>query len=260
MKSSLLGIVLLSFLPLAAVTAEDADAQALIKRVVDAQLTSGFIIRAKLTVSDAGSDSRRSAQIRVKCRRDDGGVRLLYQTLWPTAEKGAALYMEKATSRNLTGFFFTPPNKVEPLTAERLGTPYLDSDLNLEDLIEDFWQWPNPKFSGEEVVDREPCRIINLRPPSEAKSSYSLIRAWVSEEKATPFRLVKFDRAGHAAKEFAIQKVMHRDKLWVPVVTLISKPGKAQQTLFEISRGDRDLDIPVADFSLEEIKKDAAKN
>lgn len=260
MRPLLLALIFISVAPLARIHAEDNEARALVQRVVDAQLTRGFIIRAKVTVSDSASDLRRVAQIRVKGRRDHDGTRMLYEVLWPAPDKGAAVCLERPVKGNLTGFSFMPPDKTEPITAERLATSYLDSDLNLEDLIEDFWQWPDPKAGGAEQINKEMCRIINLRPPPEAKSSYSLVRAWISEEKAVPFRLVKFNQAGQPAKEFAIQKILRDHRFWVPVATQIQKPGKTQQTVVEISRGDRDLDIPVATFSLEQIKKAAPAN
>ena len=67
-------------------------------------------------------------------------------------------------------------------------------------------------------------------------------------------------RQGQAAKEFLIQKIVQNQKFWFPMVTIIQKPGGTRQTLFEISRGDRDVEVPLSDFSLDEIKKTAAAN
>ncbi|HVF70387.1 MAG TPA: outer membrane lipoprotein-sorting protein [Chthoniobacterales bacterium] len=251
-------LLLLLFVALfaaAIMRADEPDAKTLVRRVADAQLTSGFTIRAKLMVAEAGSETRKTFQLRIKGRRDDSGIRLLYQILWPTAEKGAALYLERLEKGNLTGFSFTPPDKVQSIGAEQLSSAYLDSDLTIEDLIDDFWRWPDVKSGAEEGVNRENCRIVNLRPSTETKSRYSLIRAWISEEKAVPMRIVKFDRKGEAVKEFSVEKVTQRDKLWFPVSTVIRKPGGTQQTWFEISRGERDVEVPLSDFSVEEIRK-----
>jgi len=239
---------------------EDADAKNLVNRILDAQHTRGFIIRAKLTVSETGSDAHKAAQLRIKSRRDERDSRWLYQVLWPTAEKGTALYLERVGKKSLGGFFFTPPDKVEAIGNDPLGIAYLSSDLSLEDLVDDFWQWPDPKAGAQEEAGRETCRIVNLRPPPDMKSNYSLIRAWISEEKAVPMRLLKFNRQGQAAKEFTVQKIVQNQRFWFPMVTIIQKPGGTRQTTFEISRGDRDVDVPVSDFSLEEMKKAAAAN
>jgi Outer membrane lipoprotein-sorting protein len=236
---------------------EEPDAKALVQRILDAQHTRGFLIRVKLTVSETGSETRNAWQLRIKGHRDETGSRLLYQVLWPAADKGHALYLERSGRKNLEGFFFTPPGKMEPIAADPLATSYLGSDLSLEDLLDDFWQWPEPKAGAQEEAGREICRIVNLRPPPDARSSYSLVRAWISEEKAVPMRLLKFNRQGDAAKEFLVQKIVQNEKLWFPMTTIIQKPGGSRQTLFEISRGDRDVEIPPTDFSVEEIKKGA---
>jgi hypothetical protein len=248
------------FLPPGFVWAEDAVAKVLVNRILDAQHTRGFVIRAKLTVSETGSDLHKAAQVRIKGRRDETSARWLYQVLWPTAEKGAALYLERLGKKNLSGFFFTPPDKIEAIGDDPLGASYLNSDLSLEDLADDFWQWPDAKAGAQEQAGRETCRIVNLRPPPDVKSNYSLVRAWISEEKAVPMRLLKFNRQGQPAKEFMVQKIVQNQKFWFPMVTIIQKPGATRQTIFEISRGDRDVEVPVSDFSLEEIRKAAAAN
>lgn len=90
-------------------------------------------------------------------------------------------------------------------------------------LTDDFWQWPDVKPGTREEAGREHCLIVNLRSPSEAKTNYSLIRAWISEEKAVPMRLLKFNRQGHAEREFLVQKIVQNQKFWFPTVTIIQK-------------------------------------
>jgi hypothetical protein len=238
--------------------AADAETRALVQRLLETQRTNGFILRTKLTVSDTAIEARRVAQIRVKSRREPDVTRLLYEVLWPAADKGNVLSLERSATGSLKGFHLAPGNEIAPITTAALQTRYLDSDLTVEDLIEDFWQWPDATAAGEEQVERELCKIINLRPPSGARSSYSLVRAWISIEKTVPMRIVKFDRSGKP-KEFAVQKIMRKDDLWVPVVTRIQTPGSSRHTLFEISGGERDVDIPPQDFSLEKLKRAAAQ-
>ena len=240
--------------------ADEPDAKALVSRILEAQHTRGFTIRAKLTVSETGVQAHWAAQLRIKGRRDENGTRLLYQVLWPAADKGAALYLERLSKKPLTGFHFTPPDKMEPIGADALSTSYLGSDLSIEDLTDDFWQWSDAKAGAREEAGREQCLIVNLRPPSDAKTNYSLIRAWVSEEKAVPMRLLKFNRQGQAEREFLVQKIVQNQKFWFPTVTIVQKPGGTRQSTFEISRGDRDAEVPLSDFSVDEIKKGVGGN
>jgi hypothetical protein len=251
---TLLVVLLVSVLT-ALARAEEPEAKALVARILDAQRTRGFTIRAKLTVSETGAETRKAAQLRVKGRRDETGTRLLYQILWPATDKGSALYLERLGKKTLSGFFFTPPETLEPIGPDALSASYFGSDLSVEDLTDDFWQWPDVKPGAREEAGHEHCLIVNLRPPSDAKTNYSLIRAWISEEKAVPMRLLKFNRQGEAAKEFLVQKIVQNQKFWFPTVTIIQKPGGTRQTAFDISRGDRDAEVPLTEFSVEEIKK-----
>lgn len=253
-------IIVLASTAIAFSRAEEPDAKALVSRILEGQRTPGFAIRAKLTVTETGGEAHKAAQLRIKGRRDESGTRLIYQVLWPVADKGTALYLERLGKKALAGFFFTPPDKMESIGADALSTLYLGSDLSVEDLTDDFWQWPEVKAGVREEAGREQCLIVNLRPPSDAKTNYSLIRAWISEEKAVPMRLLKFNRQGQAEREFLVQKIVQNQKFWFPTVTIIQKPGGTRQTTFEISRGDRDVEVPLSEFSIEEIKKGAAGN
>src|SRR6266567_8757339 len=129
-------------------------------------------IRAKLTVTDPASGVRNATQILVKQRRAGEVRTLLYQVLWPPSRKGEALCLEKSDSGVVTGFFFEPPDKVTPFAPAHSQDAYLDSNLSIEDLTEDLWQWPSQKITGEEVVNGEVCQILDSSPPAGLHSSY----------------------------------------------------------------------------------------
>ena len=242
---------------LAAVRGADSAAEELLGRMLDAQSTRGAMFRAKLVVTDTATNEHRAAQLRVKVRRDDDCTRLLYLVLWPRPYQGQALYFERTRDGTVTGFLFEPPDQVTPLTPALLSRSYLDSDLNLEDLAEDFWRWPSPAISGEETVKGDLCKIIELRPPPGLKTPCSLVRAWISTRKAAPLRLEKFGSDGSLSKRFVVEKVVRQDKVWAPVTTTVQVPNRTQETTLEISNGNRDIEIPLEEFSLEAIRKSA---
>jgi len=255
--SSLPWLVMVLVLQLARARGADPAAEELLGKVLDAQRNRGAVIRAKLVVTDTATEERRAVQLRLKVRCDDDCTRRLYQVLWPRQRQGQALCLERTREGSVTGFLFEPPDQVTPLTPEMLGRPYLDSDLSLEDLAEGFWHWPSPSISGEETVKGEPCKIIDLRPPAGSKTSYSLVRAWVSPRQAVPLRLEKFGGDGTLAKRVLVEKVVLHDKNWVPVTAVVQTPGRKQETTLEISSGYRDIEIPLEEFSLAAIRKSA---
>jgi hypothetical protein len=236
-------------------SAADRAAEDLIAKIEESQDTRGAMIRAKLSIEDAKSGRTTSAQIRIRLRRDAKVTRLLYQVLWPSDHKGEALSLERSARGAITGFLYDPPEKITPVNASTMSRPYLDSNLTIEDLGEDFWQWPSQRISGEEMIGGEACKIVESRPPAGVRSSYSLIRSWISPSKLLPLRIEKFGRDERLAKRFTVQKTSRHDGHWVPVTTVIQNSGGTLQTTLDFSRGERDVEIPVEEFSPERIKR-----
>ncbi len=249
--------ILASALVLLAVQSPAADRAAadLIAKIEESQRTDGAVIRAKLTVENTKSGDSSSAQIRIRLRHDANATRLLYQVLWPAAHKGEAVSIERTPKGRVSGFIFTPPGTAAPLNAAAMGRAWLGSNLSIEDLAEDFWQWPSQRISGEETISGEPCKIIESRPPSDARAGYPLVRSWISPAKLVPLRIEKFGQDGRLAKRFTVLRTSRRDGKWVPVTTVVQSPGSAVQTTLELSRGERDVEIPVEEFSIERVSR-----
>ena len=217
-----------------------------------------LLIRFKITVADAANGQRSSAQILVKRRRDGDMTRLLYQVLWPASHRAEALYLERTSAGAAGGFVFTPPDNFQPLTPDLMGAPYLDSDLSIEDLAEDYWQWPSQEDGGEETINGDRCAIIISRPPPGLDTEYSLIRTWVSIDKTLPLRIERMGRDERLRKWTVVHKVANRDHAWVPLITVTQSAGQPRLTTMEFSRGSRNAAIPVEEFSVENIKRPAS--
>jgi hypothetical protein len=239
--------------------AADGAADALVARVVANQATRGAVIRAKLTVEAPGSDRAAVAQLRIRLRRDEKRTRLLFEVLWPDRQKGEAICIDRAGQGAVGGFLFAPPDRVTPLGDATLGRAFLDSDLTIEDLADDFWQWPSPRIAGDELVGGEPCRIVEWHPPPGTASAYARVRSWISTKKLVPLRIEKSWRDDRPMKLFSIEKTSRNGGVWVPITTIVSSPGSARRTTLEISRGDRDVEVPVDVFTPESLGKAGRK-
>lgn len=240
--------------------ADDLTAEQLINKVVDSRKTTGFRVRAKLILTVSGSGKRDARQLLIKSRRDGEATKILYQALWPAEFKGRALLVEKSGDGKTTGFLFEPPGKVTPLTPELMTRPFLDSDLSIEDLTEDFWRWPLQKIVGDETVDMKPCKIIESRPPDGLVTSYSLIKSWISPEMSLPMRLHKFGKDGKLVKRFNVEKVIKQENnRWAPATLVVEPADDSHRTMLDGSKSERDIEIPAEDFTLEKIKALAAE-
>ena len=236
--------------PLPAQTAAD-----LVATIVKAQQTRGFTMRARLVTSTAGAEKPVVVQVRAIGRRDAAASRVLYQALWPSSLKGQAVYVQRDRSQGLTGFLFEPPDMVTPLTSERLSKPLFDSELGLDDLADEFWTWPNPVDLGEDKVEGQRCRVIEIRAPASAGSSYGFVRACISPARMLPMRIEKYRHDGRLARRFIVKKAMRGESGgWAPTRILVETPDGKRTTMIEVSRGERDVTISLAEFSIRKIK------
>ncbi len=227
----------------------------LVATIVKAQQTRGFTMRARLVTGAPGAEKPAVVQVRAIGRRDATARRVLYQALWPSSLKGQAVCVQRDRSQSLTGFLFEPPDTVTPLTSDRLSKPLFDSELGLDDLADEFWSWPNPVEVGADIVEGQRCRVIEIRAPASAGSSYGFVRVCISPSRMLPMRIEKYRHDGRLARRFVVKKAMRgQSGGWAPIRILVDTPDGARTTMIEVSRGERDVTISLAEFSIQKIK------
>jgi len=149
---------------------------------------------------------------------------------------------------------------VTPLTGDMLSTPLFETELTIEDLSEDFWTWPHPVAGGEDKVDGKPCRVVDVRPPAEARSAYSRVSGCISPERLLPLRVEKFSHDGRLLRRLVVKKVVKgEDGTWAPVKVVVETAGRAETTTLEVSRGEKDVAVSLAEFSVQKLKSFAAR-
>ena len=238
----------------AARTAESAAD--LMAKVVARQQTTGFTMRARLIIQPAGTGKPPvTLQIRAIGKQDANRGRVLYQALWPDAVKGRAVVVERTNVQPIQGFFFTPPDTMTPITPADLTEAVLDSDLTVEDLAEQFQFWPNPVFAGKDKVGGGDCRLVESRPPAGTRSSYQVVRSCVSVSKLLILRVEKIGADGRVVKRFTVKKTARAENGHItPRVLEIHNLERGSTTTVDISRGERDISVATAEFSLARLK------
>ena len=237
--------------------AGNSEARQLIARVLEASKTSGVRIRSKLIVAASDSERKDVKQLLIKGRNDGRTHTTLYQILWPSELKGQSLMIEKA-GHSVSGFIFEPPNTVKKLSAGLMAQPFFGSDLSIEDLAEDFWDWPSQKIVGEEKIKDRACQIVESRPPTDAATSYSLVKTWIAPELALPLRVEKYGSNRQLVRRITADRIMKVNDRWTAATIIVDLAGASTRTILEGSKSERDLDLPAADFTMEAIKREAA--
>lgn len=215
-----------------------------------------LLLRLRMAVRQAdGRDD--VTQLVVKRRRDADLVRVVYQVYWPAAREGDALYFEGPAGSGPTGFVLKRGSEPRPL-ADALRERYLDSDLDVEDLLTNFWQWPTHDWVGQGRVDRDACWILESRPARPMATGCAAVRSWISESKLIPLQTEFLDSEGRVLKTALVQKTTRFEGQWAPVLTQVRRAGGSTTTTIEIVRADRDRALPLEEFSLEALQRPRA--
>jgi len=235
----------------------DPAAEALIAKVLSAQETSGFRVRARLVRGAPGADKPEVTQLLIKGRREGDTTEVLYEVLWPTAVRGRALVVRRAPGKPVTGFLFDPPDRQRPLSPDLMRQPLFGTDFSVEDVVDEFWSWPDQRRAGEEAVGGRACQVLESRPGPGAATAYSLVRSWVAPDLALPLRVEKYGKDGSLARRFTAESLMKQGGRWVAAKVTVVPAGGRTRTLLEGTKSERDLTLPASDFTVEALRKAA---
>ena len=234
----------------------------LARRVVQAQDTPGFQIRARMVVGTESDGAPRPTvlQVRLVGRRETGVTRILFQVLWPNTLKGHAAVIERRKSPPVTGFLFDLPDRVTPLTPALIVAPFAGSGLTLEDLADDFWRWPAQRVAGQRQDGKRACTILESQPPLEAASAYTLVRSCVDARSAAPRWVEKYGADGALVKRIAFERrgsQGHDESARLAMV--VDSGAGVPPTRVEFLKGERDVTVSPAEFSVERLGRLGSK-
>ena len=235
--------------------------QELAKRVLKAQETSGFQIRARVILGDDTDEARPVIlQVRIAGRRENGRQRVLYQVFWPTSLKGYAAVIEQEQGPEVSGFVFEPPDRVTPLAPAVLKASFAGSGLTLEDLAENFWRWPRQRVTGQAQAGKQACTVLESQPSPDLDTAYASVRSCVDPKKATPLWVEKYGTDGKLVKRISFETPDRKNRDQEFRVSMVVEGGPSvPRTRVEILKSDRGIKISPDEFSLERLKSFVSK-
>jgi len=237
---------------LAAPQTKAPTADQLIAKVLDARETSGFRIRAKLVRTGPTADAKVTRQLLIRGRHDGAGTTVSYQVIWPKDAAGRAVVVKDNGDHHPTGFVYDGKT-TSPLSKPALGAPLFDSDLRVEDVLENFWYWPTHALANEEVLDKRRCKWMEFRPEPTTPTAYSKVRVCVAQDLAVPLRIDLFGADGALAKQVTSDRLVRRDNHWLVGSVTVTPADHRTQTMLEGSQYEEDLQIPESEFTVDAI-------
>jgi hypothetical protein len=144
--------------------------------------------------------------IQLEGKERGGGSEVVYRVLWPKERKGEAILLRRGG-----GTKFTPPDKLEPVSAGQMDEPFFGSALANADLVENFFAWPDQKVVGTEAVNRMECTILESRP-GRGGSIYGSVKSWIDTKRLVPMRVEKYSSSGALVRRIDTTKVVNDDR------------------------------------------------
>lgn len=114
------------------------------------------------------------------------------------------------------------------LAPERFAERVRGTDITYEDLAMRFLYWPDPRLTGDERAKGGMAWRIRCTNPV-ADGAYKTVDVWVSQESGALVKMVGYNEAGEAVKQFEVDKVQRHEGAWVlrkMIVRTLSKEGE----------------------------------
>jgi hypothetical protein len=244
-----------------AVSATDATAQLSAKDLAAALETrqEGLAyVRLRLEVKPAEGAAKETLQLQIKERRTKAATDLVYQVLWPQDRKGQSVLLRQAQGHAPTGSLFTPPDKVQTLSASQLSEPFFGSALSYFDVIEDPFSWQSQSITGTEVVNGVNCTVLESKP-DKGESNYGKVRSWIDANRLVPLRIEKYSISGELKLRIDTTRVANDDKgRPIPANLIVQDPQKAAVTELDGSRIKHNVTFTDSEFTPEGLKQISA--
>jgi hypothetical protein len=192
-----------------------------------------------------------SLQVQSKERRGNAGTEIAYQILFPKERKSEGFVLRKTGGR-VSGAVFTLPDSVKELSGGDLDRGVFGSALTYEDILDDFFLWPNQKIVGTEAVGKTECQVLESKP-GKGGSSYGSVRSWIDTKRMVPMRVEKLSSGGKVIARIETTNI-EKDDLGRNLPASLSIQRGGSTTVIEGSRIRHNVDLSDADFTPEGLK------
>jgi len=232
---ALFGSGLLAALP-AARSSSPEGAVELAENVQRIRRTTNFRASGRLVKVD-GHGQRQAYQIEIHVTGAAGTTSSVYEVTGPESAR-----MRIATESPRTG----PPTVRSVSGGDKVlkDVPFanwrdavLDSDLTLEDLLDDQFRWSRQSLGPAVQYGARQCRVLKSEPGAADRSHYSLVTSWLDETILHPVKVEKVARGSGVVKEFLYYGLRKSGGLWSASQIEVRTRGKAGSTFLIVTRG-----------------------
>lgn len=208
-------------------------------------------VRLRMEINGGGS-----LQIQTKERRSASSTEVVYQILFPKERKGESVLLSKGLGKAASGSIFTPPDTVTSLSAGQMKDGLFGGDLAYEDIVDNFFAWPQQSLTGTEDIGRVSCQILESKPGKGDRSSYASVKSWIDTKRMVPMKVEKYNASGALVVRIETTNVEKDDlNRHLPASLRITRAGGSGATILEGSRIKHGVSLTDADFTAEGLKQ-----
>ncbi len=178
-------------------------------------------------------------------------------------EKRIMFFLKPADVRNTSfmNWSYTEPNKdddqwiylpalkkIKRISSDARGDYFMGSDFTYDDLGDRKPQEDNHRILREEVLDGEPCYVIESTPRDE-DYMYSRTVTWVVKDKWIGLKKEFYDEDGEHLKTLRIKQYRNIKGFWIITETEMHNVQKNHTTIMKLSNIKINEGIPANMFS-----------
>tara|TARA_B100000029_G_scaffold325373_1_gene317891 strand:- start:884 stop:1603 length:720 start_codon:yes stop_codon:yes gene_type:complete len=135
-------------------------------------------------------------------RSIDGNKKQIIWFLEPKDDRGVAFLKIEHNNKDDEMRMWLPAfKKVRRISSKRKGDAFMGSDLSYEDLTSRDLNEYTYKRLDDELVNGTQCFVLESKPNTSAKSSYSKHISWIDKENLNILQEYSFDKRGALKKE-----------------------------------------------------------
>ncbi len=225
--------------------AEDGDARALVKRVLDAAPKKPFV--AKLTLSTEGGLAR---ELELRHKYVNGAEASYMEVTAPLDVKDTRfLFFDRVEGKDEQFIYLPAMKRSIQVSDDVRKQPFLGSEFYVSDLVSPELDAYTYAFTGDATVGGRACKLVEARPKTPATELYSRVVVAIDPADLVVMRTEFFDPKDKPLKTWTVEKLEKIDTVWTPRTQKMANLQEKGSSTLEIREIKYGSDVPDSVFA-----------
>ena len=252
MSVCLLAAALCALVGGATAGAEEDEARALVKSMLEATPSVTFSARARLLAPGGWT---RDLILLHKPMPNGETATFMEVTAPEDVRDTRFLFLERTEGRDRQFMYLPAVRRAIEVMDDSRAEGFLGSDFSVSDLVSPDLNAYTYKFVGEEQVQGRACRLVELTPKDAAAEIYGRAILAIDPADKVLVRTQFFDKKGAPYKIWTLTKVEKIDGIWTPRRQTMENVQKKSTSTIELDEVKYNVDLPDKFFGREYLTR-----